>query len=323
MSRTNSFTNATVIRQTGNMYKLCLLPQWHPFSAVLRGKIRLKGDSLTNPLAVGDLVDGYFQESTHGTEGEALITTIHPRRNYLIRKSTNLSRQAHIIAANIDTAYLVLSATEPQTPLAFIDRLLVTCQAYRVPAVLLLNKCDELDEIPRYREDADRLTAIYRGAGYCVREVSAKTGMGMEAHREELKEKISLFAGVSGVGKSSLANALDPGLDLKTAPISMAHLTGKHTTTFYQMHPLSQGGYIIDSPGIRGFGLLEMNRSEIYHYFPEIFAASAGCKYNPCTHVHEPHCAVKEAVEAGTISEARYQSYLKLMDDPDGSKYRI
>lgn len=317
-----SFINATVVKQTGNMYKLCLLPKWEPFTAVLRGKIRLKGDTLTNPLTVGDHVDGYFQGAVKDPSQEAVITAIHPRRNYLIRKSTNLSRQAHIIAANIDTAYLVLSATEPQTPLAFIDRLLVTCQAYRVPAVLLLNKCDELIEIPAYREQADHLASIYRQAGYSVQKVSAKTGMGLDALRNSMKDKVSLFSGVSGVGKTSLVNALDPDLALKTAPISMAHLMGKHTTTFYQMHPLSQGGYIIDSPGIRGFGLLEMNREEIYHYFPEIFAAATNCKYNPCSHIHEPHCAVKEAVENGDISIERYQSYLKLMEDPDGSKYR-
>lgn len=314
------FTNATVIKHTGGQYQLCLLPQWEPFTAVLRGKIRLQGDRLTNPIAVGDKVDGLFQEGASGPQ--ALITAIHPRRNYLIRKSTNLSRQTHIIAANIDAAYLIVSATEPETPLAFIDRLFVTCQAYRVPVTLVINKMDELDRFPDYRSQVAHLRRIYTTAGYPILEVSACNGQGLATFQQALAGKTSLLAGISGVGKSSLANALDPSLQLKTGAISSAHLTGKHTTTFYQMHALSAGGYIIDSPGIKGFGLLEMDKYEIYHFFPEIFAASSGCKFNPCLHVSEPHCAVKQAVEAGTIAPERYQNYLKILEDPDGEKYR-
>lgn len=310
------FKNATVVKHAGNSYKLCFLPEWKPFSATLRGKIRLKGDSLTNPVAVGDIVDGEV------INGEAVITAIHPRRNYLIRKSTNLSRQAHIIAANLDAAYLIVSATEPETPLAFMDRFLVTCQAYRVPATLVVNKIDELDLFPDYRAYVAHLTDIYTKAGYPVLEVSAKTGEGLDSLHQTMKDKVALFSGISGVGKSSLANAIDPSLHLKTDQISAAHLTGKHTTTFYEMHPLSKGGFFIDSPGIKGFGLLDMDKYELYHYFPEIFAAAEGCKFNPCLHTSEPHCAVKQAVAEGLISEERYQSYLKLLEDPEGGKYR-
>ncbi len=310
------FERATVVKQTGNLYKISFLPEWKPFQAVLSGKLRLKEGKLTNPVAVGDLVDGIM------TAKPAVITCVHPRKNYLIRKSANLSREAHIIAANIDSAYLVLSATEPQTPLQFIDRFLVTCQAYSVPVTLLVNKYDELRSVPEYQENSDHITDIYTKAGYTVLNVSAFDGTGLETLSMLLKDKISLFAGISGVGKSSLANTLDPSLSLKTAAISSAHLTGKHTTTFYEMHPLTGGGFFIDSPGIKGFGLLEINRSELYHFFPELFAASAGCKYNSCLHTNEPQCAVRDAVENGLIPAERYASYLKMLEDPEGSKYR-
>jgi ribosome biogenesis GTPase len=316
------FQNATVIKQTGSLYRLTFLPAWDPFTAVLSGKLRLKGDNLTNPAAVGDRVNGYWQPAADRQANHAIITEIQPRKNYLIRKSVNLSRQAHIIAANIDWAYILLSATEPWTPFPFIDRFLVTCQAYRVPVTLILNKTDELQWASDYAPQAEHVKKIYEKAGYTVLEVSAKTGEGTAQLEEQLKDKISLFSGISGVGKSSLANKLDPSLDLKTAPISTAHLTGKHTTTFYEMHPLQNGGYIIDSPGIRGFGLLEITKEELSHYFPEIFAASASCRFNGCLHAGEPDCAVREAVEKGMISAERYQSYLKMLEDPDGGKYR-
>jgi len=316
------FQNATVTKQTGSLYRLTFLPVWDPFTAVLSGKLRLKGDKLTNPVAVGDKVDGYWQPSDNRKENHAVITTIQPRKNYLIRKSVNLSRQAHIIAANIDWAYVLLSATEPETPFPFIDRFLVTCQAYRVPVTLIINKKDELNRIEGYATHAAHIRDIYQKAGYPVLEVSAKTGEGTAQLVNRLKGKISLFSGISGVGKSSLANSLDPSLHLKTAPISRAHLTGKHTTTFYEMHPLQSGGYIIDSPGIRGFGLLEITKEELSHYFPEIFAASAHCRFNGCLHAEEPDCAVRDAVEKGLIPAERYESYLKMLEDPDGGKYR-
>ncbi len=316
------FQNATVIKQTGSLYRLTFLPLWDPFTAVLSGKLRLKGDKLTNPVAVGDKVNGYWQLSDNRKDNHAVITEIRPRKNYLIRKSVNLSRQAHIIAANIDWAYILLSATEPETPFPFIDRFLVTCQAYRVPVTLIINKTDELQWATDYIERVTHTREIYQKAGYPVMEVSAKTGEGTAELANQLKNKISLFSGISGVGKSSLANKLDPSLHLKTAQISQAHLTGKHTTTFYEMHPLQSGGYIVDSPGIRGFGLLEITKEELSHYFPEIFAASSGCRFNGCLHAEEPECAVREAVEKGLIPAERYESYLKMLEDPDGGKYR-
>jgi ribosome biogenesis GTPase len=240
------FERATVVKQTGNLYKISFLPEWDPFQAVLSGKLRLKEGKLTNPVAVGDLVDGIMPAKparVREHEEPAVITYVYPRRNYLIRKSANLSREAHIIAANIDMAYLVLSATEPQTPLPFIDRFLVTCQAYGVPATLLVNKYDELLSIPDYKDNSDHISEIYTRAGYTVLNVSAFDGTGLETLSMLLRDKISLFAGISGVGKSSLANTLDPSLSLKTAAISSAHLTGKHTTTFFEFIPLPGAGF--------------------------------------------------------------------------------
>ena len=316
------FENATVVKQTGSLYRLTFLPRWEPFSAILSGRLRLREDKLTNPIAVGDRVNGFWQPDGYNKKEQAVITEIHPRVNYLIRKSVNLSRQAHIIAANLDRACIILSATEPQTPFPFIDRFLVTCQAYGVPATIILNKTDELEWAPEYRSQAEQYKDVYQRAGYTVLEVSAKTGEGTDMLAQDLKGKISLFSGISGVGKSALANRLDPELRLRTAPISLAHMTGKHTTTFYEMHPLRSGGFIIDSPGIKGFGLLEMTREELYHYFPEIFAAAASCRFNGCLHAEEPGCAVKAAVEKGLIPAQRYDSYLRIREDPEGGKYR-
>lgn len=317
------FKNATVIKQTGSLYRLTFLPRWEPFMAILSGRLRLREGKLTNPVAVGDRVNGFWQPGGNDQKEKAVITEIHPRVNYLIRKSVNLSRQAHIIAANIDWACVILSATEPKTPFPFIDRFLVTCQAYSVPATIILNKTDELERVPQYLSQAEQYRDVYQRAGYTVMEVSARTGAGMELLAQHLKGKISLLSGISGVGKSALANRLDPQLHLKTAPISLAHMTGKHTTTYYEMHPLGTGGYIIDSPGIKGFGLLEMTKEELSHYFPEIFAASASCRFNGCLHAEEPGCAVREAVEKGLIPAERYDSYLRLLEDPEGGKYRI
>lgn len=315
---------ATVVKHTGSHYLLAELPGWDLFPAVLRGKIRLKGSSATNPIAVGDKV-------TYETEGDAanvtaenpaVITSVLPRRNYVIRRSTNLSRQSHIIAANVDRAFIVVTLDFPEVKLPFLDRLLVTCEVYGVPATIILNKID------LYREElAEQLAAfhsIYEGAGYPVMEVSALTGEGIDELRKMIADAPqpyqALFSGVSGVGKSSLIKALDSSLEPRVGQISDAHLQGRHTTTFYEMYRLSSGGFIIDTPGIRGFGLVDVAREEIALYFPEMLKAASDCRFAPCTHTHEPGCAVKEAVENGEISYERYTSYLGMLEEE--GKYR-
>ena len=326
---------ATVVKHTGSHYMLSALPQWDLFPAVLRGKIRLKESNATNPVAVGDVVD-YEADGTELTlENPAAITAVHKRRNYVIRKSTNLSRQSHIIAANLDRAFLVVTVDFPQVKLPFLDRLLVTCEVYNVPPVIVLNKCDLYGP-----EHEDMLTAfheIYEGAGYPIIDVSAKTGQGVELLRDVVSGKrlpdgtpndaydpskpaVSLFSGVSGVGKSSLIKALDPSLDPRVGDISTAHEQGRHTTTFYEMYSLASGGFIVDTPGLRGFGLVDLKKEEIALYFPEMLRVSEDCRFTPCTHTHEPGCAVKEAVEAGEISYDRYSSYLGMIEDE--GKYR-
>lgn len=313
---------ATVIKNAGSHYLLSELPTWAPFPAVLRGKVRLKGSTATNPVAVGDRVR--FAD----LQDPAIITEILPRRNYFIRKSTNLSRQAHIIAANLDQAVIAVSLFFPEIKLQFLDRMLVTCEVYGVPAIIALNKVD------LYRDDAADYVAdfkrIYEGAGYRVIETSCKTGEGIAELRDACAGKLSLFSGESGVGKSSLIKAIDPALDPKIGKISAAHLQGKHTTSLYEMYPLNlhqagegspvASGYLIDSPGLRGFGLVDLEAEEIAKYFPEMLKASEGCRFTPCTHTHEPGCAVKAAVEAGEISAERYNSYLGMLEE-DG-KFR-
>lgn len=299
---------ATVVKNAGSNYLLSALPLWDVFPATLRGKIRLKASEITNPIAVGDRVR-YCMED----DGSATITEILPRDNYVIRRSTNLSRQAHIIAANVDRAYLVVSLYFPEVKLPFLDRILVTCGLYGIPATIVLSKVD------MYREEAPEAVAafkaIYRSAGYPVLETSVRTWEGIEELREACKGKVNLFSGESGVGKSSLIKALDPSLDPKIGAISAAHLQGKHTTSLYEMYPLASGGYVIDSPGIRGFGLVDVEKEEIYKYFPEMLRASAGCRFTPCTHTHEPGCAVKEAVGSGEIAPERYNSYLGMLEE--------
>ena len=309
---------ATVVKHTGSHYLLARLPQWDLFPAVLRGKIRLKGSSATNPVAVGDVVTFEAEDTEVTQENPAVITSVKPRKNYIIRKSTNLSRQSHIIAANLDRAFIIATIDYPEIKLPFLDRILVTCEVYNVPVTIVLNKVD------LYREShAEMLEAfhdIYEGAGYPVIEVSALTGEGVEELREACKGHISLFSGVSGVGKSSLIKALDPSLDPRVGEISEAHVQGKHTTTFYEMYALSSGGFIVDTPGLRGFGLVDLKKEEIALYFPEMLKASQDCRFTPCTHTHEPGCAVKEAVENGEISYERYSSYLGMLDEE--GKYR-
>lgn len=309
---------ATVVKHTGSHYLLSCLPAWNLFPAVLRGKIRLKGSTSTNPVAVGDRVEYEAQDENISLESPAVITAVHPRNNYLIRKSTNLSRQEHIIAANLDMAFIVATIDFPEIKLPFLDRILVTCEVYNIPATIVLNKVDLYRET--HAEMLEAFHNIYEGAGYKVMEVSALTGEGVGELREACKDSLSLFCGVSGVGKSSLIKSLDPELDPKVGEISDAHLQGKHTTTFYEMYPLSSGGFIIDTPGLRSFGLVELAKEEIALYFPEMHRISENCRFSPCTHTHEPGCAVKEAVEEGLISYERYSSYLGMLDDE--SKYR-
>ena len=299
---------ATVVKHTGSHYMLAQLPDWNLFPAVLRGKIRLKGSTATNPVAVGDKVTfeaDVPEESIDNItlENPAAITAVHPRKNYIIRKSTNLSRQSHIIAANLDRAFIIATIDYPEIKLPFLDRILVTCEVYNIPVTIVLNKVD------LYREShAEMLEAFH------------EIYEGVDVLREACKGHVSLFSGVSGVGKSSLIKALDPSLDPKVGEISDVHLQGKHTTTFYEMYSLASGGFIVDTPGLRGFGLVDLKKEEIALYFPEMLRVSENCRFAPCTHTHEPGCAVKEAVEAGDISYDRYSSYLGMLDEE--GKYR-
>ena len=296
---------ATVVKHTGSHYLLSCLPEWAPFPAVIRGKLRLAGSKATNPVAVGDRVE---------FEGET-ITKILPRKNYLIRRSTNLSRESHIIAANLDRVFLLVTLILPETKLAFMDRFLVTCEAYGIHPVILINKVDLYTE-PELQAMLADFKALYRNAGYEVLEISAVKGTGLPQVRSLCREGLTLFSGASGVGKSSLLKALDP----KIGEISLSHLQGKHTTTFYEMHPLSGGGFVIDTPGLRGFGLVDIETEELSTYFPEMLRVMDDCRFKPCTHTHEPGCAVKAAVEAGTIAPERYNSYLGMLEEE--KKYR-
>ena len=319
---------ATVVKHTGSHYLLSQLPDWNLFPAVLRGKIRLKGSTATNPVAVGDIVnfeadvpEGVLEQDLASyvtPENAAVITSVEPRRNYIIRKSTNLSRQSHIIAANLDRAFIIATIDYPEIKLPFLDRILVTCEVYNIPVTIVLNKVDLYRE--SHAETLEAFHEIYEGAGYPILEVSALTGEGVDELREACKGHVSLFSGVSGVGKSSLIKALDPSLNPRVGEISDVHLQGKHTTTFYEMYALDSGGFIVDTPGLRGFGLVDLKKEEIALYFPEMLKASEGCRFTPCTHTHEPGCAVKEAVEAGEISYDRYSSYLGMLDEE--GKYR-
>ena len=291
---------------------LSRLPEWNLFPAVLRGKVRLAAGSSTNPVAVGDQVR-FEYENEPDEMHPAVITEILDRKNHLIRKSTNLSRQSHVIAANLDRAFLVVTLYFPEVKLPFLDRQLVTCGVFGIPATIVLNKVDLYRD--EAREQLEEFKQMYSGAGYRVIETSAKTGEGIEALRELCKDQVVLFSGESGVGKSSIIKAIDPGLNPKTGEISLAHLQGKHTTSLYEMYPISSGGYVIDTPGLRGFGLYGLEKDEISKYFPEMLRVADECRFVPCTHTHEPGCAVKEAVEQGLISPERYNSYLGMLEE--------
>ena len=307
---------ATVVKNAGSHFLLSVLPEWEPFPAVLKGKVRLSGSDATNPVAVGDVVTYEYSQYPTPTH-PASIVEVMDRKNYLIRRSTNLSRQSHVIAANLDRVFIVVTLYFPEIKLPFLDRILLTCEVYGIHATIVLNKVDIFrKEFPEELADFHR---IYEGAGYSVIETSALTGEGIDTLRDcigSLEEgRVCLFSGESGVGKSSIIKALDSTLNPKVGDISLAHLQGKHTTSLYEMYPLSSGGFIIDSPGLRGFGLVDLKKDEIGLYFPEMLREMKGCRFTPCTHTHEPGCAVKQAVEEGKISRERYSSYLGMLED--------
>ncbi|MBR5281868.1 MAG: ribosome small subunit-dependent GTPase A [Alistipes sp.] len=299
-----------VLKSTGSWYEV--LSEGERLQCRIRGKLRLKGVRSTNPVVVGDWVRFEADE-----QGGYVISAIEPRRNYIIRRASNLSKESHIIAANVDQALLVVTLFSPATATEFVDRFLVTCEAYKVPVTILLAKIDLAREHP---EAVEEFHAIYESAGYKIVEVSATEGEGIEEVRELLRGKTTLLSGNSGVGKSTLVAAVEQGLDIKTGEISQSHHKGKHTTTFSTMYPLADGGYIIDTPGIKGFGLIDIEDAELAHYFPEMMRFLPDCRFYNCSHTHEPGCAVVEAVKQGEIAYPRYESYLKIMDEDD--KYR-
>ena len=306
-----------MVKNAGSHFMLSELPAWKPFPAVLKGKVRLDGSQATNPVAVGDRVR-YLSEGEVSVEHPATIFEVLDRKNHLIRKSTNLSRRSHVIAANLDMAYIIVSLYFPEIKLPFLDRVLVTCEVYGVPVTIVLNKLDLYGEFAA--DYVQNFHAIYESAGYRVLDCSVQTGIGIDSLREDCRGKICLFSGESGVGKSSIIKALDPSLNPKIGQISLSHLQGKHTTSLYEMYRLDCGAFVIDSPGLRGFGLVDLKKEEIALYFPEMLRVSRNCRFTPCTHTHEPGCAVKEALDSGLISPERYSSYLGMLEE-DG-KFR-
>ncbi len=303
-----------VIKNTGSWYQV-LTDEGNTVDCKIKGNFRLKGIRSTNPVAVGDYVSIVMNE-----EGTAFITEIEDRRNYIIRKSTNLSKQSHIIAANVDMALLVVTVARPETSTTFIDRFLAGAEAYRIPVTILFNKVDTLSDEEKVLLDG--LIHLYTVIGYPCYAISALKDQGLQPVRDLLTGKTTLLSGNSGVGKSTFINAILPHLELRTAEISDIHQTGMHTTTFSAMYPLEDGGWLIDTPGIKGFGTFDMEEEEVGHYFKEIFKISAECKYNNCTHTHEPGCAVRRAVEDHYISLSRYTSYLSMLEDKEEGKYR-
>ena len=303
-----------VIKNTGSGYWV-RLDDGKTLLCKVKGNFRLKGIRTTNPVAVGDIVNIDLIG-----EDSAYITEIKPRKNYIIRKASNLSKESHILAANLSQTLLVITIAYPETNLVFIDRFLATAEAYQVPAILAFNKTDIYNE--EESELLDAVINLYETIGYKCIKVSAVTGIGVDELRSVLKDKTTLLSGNSGVGKSSLINALIPDAGLKTGDISLSHRTGMHTTTFSELFDLPEGGAVIDTPGIKGFGTIDFKEAEVSHYFPEIFKVSAECRFNNCTHRNEPGCAVLKALDEHIISQSRYASYLSILEDINGGKYR-
>ncbi|MCL2131254.1 MAG: ribosome small subunit-dependent GTPase A [Lentimicrobiaceae bacterium] len=299
-----------VLKSTGSSY-LVRTKDNRAVSCKLRGNFRIKGIKNTNPIAVGDNVSFIKEEKAE----QGFITELKERKNYICRKSINLSKITHIIAANIDCAFLVISLPEPRTPLGFIDRFLVAAESFRIPTKIIFNKTDLYDE--KCKEIHKKLSKIYAQIGYECIETSAVSKKGMEKVKEIMQDKISLFCGQSGVGKSSIINVLEEGLNLKMGTLSNYNNKGKHTTTFAEMFPLSFGGFIIDTPGIKEFGLIQYEKEEVSHYFPEMLNLLSECKFHNCTHTHEPECAVKQALEDGKIAQSRYLNYLSIIHNED------
>ena len=310
-----------VTKSTGSRYTV--VSDQQEYECRIKGKLRIKGIRTTNPLSVGDVVFFSIQdELSESGKPMGIISKLKERRNYIIRKSVNLSKESHIIAANIDQAFIVVTVNYPETTLNFIDRFLVTAEAYNIPAIVVFNKIDLYNK--QEMEKVNEWFGIYHEIGYKCIGTSTKTGQGMNELKALMQEKISVFGGNSGVGKSSLINYVDSKLNLKTSTISeAAHKSGKHTTTFSEMFELEMGGYIIDTPGIRSFGMIDMKNDDVSHFFPEIFKLSDNCRFNNCTHTHEPGCAVKGAVENGEIAFSRYESYLSVLGEDENEKYRI
>lgn len=308
----------TVVKNTGSSF-IVRTDDGRLLNCRIKGNFRIRGIRTTNPVAVGDHV-----AVAHASDDADYIVEILPRENYIIRRASNLSKESHILAANISMAALVVSLRDPATPLVFIDRFLATSEAYNIPAIIVINKSDTWDEIDK--ELAEGMKILYTGIGYEVVFTSTVTGAGLEELRQHLKDKITLLAGNSGVGKSSLINSLIPDADLKVGKISDIHHTGMHTTTFSEMLTLPGGGEVIDVPGVKGFGTIDFNTAEVSHFFPEIFRVSKGCRYGDCTHTGEPGCAVLEAINRHEIAQSRYASYLSILEDASetgsGDKYR-
>lgn len=301
-----------VYKSTGSWYTVKTV-NGKTYECRIKGKFRLKGIKSTNPIAVGDIVD--FELEANNDQVSGIIHRIHERKNYVIRKSVNLSKQTHIIASNVDLVFLLITINNPPTFPSFIDRFLVSAEAYSIKAILLFNKIDTYDEDTLL--EVKFLAALYRKIGYECIGISAKTGKNIDKVKELMKDKVSIFSGHSGVGKSTLVNAIEPGLDIKTKEISEQHQQGKHTTTFAEMYDLSFGAKIIDTPGIKGFGVVDMEKEEVSGFFPEFFKLQQDCKFNNCLHVHEPQCAVKEALENDEIAFSRYKSYLQILEGED------
>ena len=305
-----------VIKNTGSWVTVRLDDGSGIVNCKMRGVLRLKGMRCTNPVAVGDIV----QVEDKGGDAP-VVGAIEPRRNYIIRRASNLSKEFQIIAANLDQAVLVVTLTNPVTSTTFIDRFLATAEAYQVPAVLAFNKIDLLTT-DKLRQQLDDLKALYESIGYPVIAMSAATGQGADELKAQLKGKMSLLSGNSGVGKSSIINLLVPDAHVKVGDVSQTHHKGMHTTTFSELLDLPDGGAIIDTPGVKAFGTIDFERAEVAHYFPEIFNISSGCRFNNCTHTHEPGCAVLDAVEQGEIAHSRFVSYLSILDEDPNNKYR-